>query len=257
MVSETRDRIIVVLGMHWGEMSLTAQGLSLIGVDFGEELLSPTAGDPIGFCEDEAILAINEALLSELGMTWDSLSPIHPSDWNGPQIKQLQFAAFAILREKFGKSQLCGFKDPWAARLLPFWRTIFQRLNIADSYVLTIRNPLSIATCLSSPNGLLTDPSLCRSVGFSPRKSYILWFQHMLSAFACTEGKHRVVVDYDQLLASPSAQLKRLIERLSLPSDSRVESSIEEFKNQFLKLNSRDDRFESQDYQLDTCAQGS
>lgn len=251
-----KPRVIVLLGMHRSGTSLVARALNLLGVELGEDLLPPGPDNPTGYWESQTIMDINETLLGALGMTWDSVLPIDPSEWDRPRIKELQLDALEQLRMKFADKGLWGFKDPRTARLLPFWQTIFRHLDVDDSYVLTIRNPLSIAKSLASPNRVNLYPPAYRRTGFAPEKAYVLWLEHMLSAFVYTEGKRRVVIDYDHLLASPSTQLRRIVERLSLPSKDQIDSAIAEFEGRFLDLNLRHGKFESQDLQLDSNAHG-
>ncbi len=256
MAVQDTNRVIVVLGMHRSGTSLVARALNLLGVELGEDLLPPGPDNPTGYWESQTIMDINEALLAALGMTWDSVLPIDPSEWDRPRIKELQLDALEKLRMRFAGKRLWGFKDPRTARLLPFWQTIFRHLDLDESYVLTIRNPLSVAKSLASPNRVDLYPPAYRKTGFTPEKAYVLWLEHMLSAFVYTEGKSRVVIDYDHLLAYPSTQLKRIVERLSLPSNDQIDSAIAEFESRFLDLNLRHGKFESQDLQLDSNAQG-
>jgi glycosyltransferase involved in cell wall biosynthesis len=255
MVAEKR-RLIVVLGMHRSGTSLLARALNLLGVDLGEDLLPPGPDNPTGYWESQTIMDINETVLAALGMTWDSVLPINPGDWDRPRIKELQLDALEKLRVKFADKRLWGFKDPRTARLLPFWQTIFRHLDVDESYVLTIRNPLSVAKSLASPNRVNLYPPAYRITGFTSEKAYVLWLEHMLYAFAYTEGKSRVLVDYDHLLASPSTQLRRIVEQLSLPWNEQIDSAIAEFESHFLDLNLRHGKFESQDLNLDSNAQG-
>jgi glycosyltransferase involved in cell wall biosynthesis len=255
MVAEKR-RVIVVLGMHRSGTSLLARALNLLGVDLGEDLLPPGPDNPTGYWESQTIMDINETVLATLGMTWDSVLPINSGDWDLPRIKELQLDALEKLRVKFADKRLWGFKDPRTARLLPFWQTIFRHLDVDESYVLTIRNPLSVAKSLASPNRVNIYPPAYRRTGFTSEKAYVLWLEHTLSAFVYTQGKSRVLVDYDHLLASPSAQLRRIVEQLSLPWNEQIDSAIADFESRFLDLNLRHGKFESQDLNLDSNAQG-
>ncbi len=162
--------------------------------------------------------------------------------WNVPEMQPMKREAVETVRTRFGKFPLWGFKDPRTARLLPFWQDIFKHLGIAESYVLIIRNPISVARSLKVRNQ------------FAFEKSYLLWLEHSVEAYTHTCGMPRVVVDYDALMAHPGEQLGRIAERLALPSDPAVEDSIRDYAHGFLDHGLGDSAFEPTDAYLDTHA---
>ena len=235
-------RVVVLLGMHRSGTSPIARGLKALGVELGEELLPPAPENPTGFWEDVAIQKLNDQLLTSINQVWDSMAPISRSAWSSPEVQTHMLEAVEIVRSRFGKFPLWGFKDPRTARLLPFWQALFGHLDLADSYVLIIRNPISVARSLKTRNN------------FALEKSYLLWLEHTILAYSETCGRQRVVVDYDALMAEPSAQLRRIAEKLALPLDASMEEAIKDYGDGFLQNSLRHSLFQASDVCLDAHA---
>ena len=238
----TGQRVIVLLGMHRSGTSPITRGLKALGVELGEDLLPSAPENPTGFWEDAAVYELNERLLASIGRVWHSVAPIRSEMWNVPEMQAMKRAAVETVRTRFGKFPLWGFKDPRTARLLPFWQDIFKHLGIAESYVLIIRNPISVARSLKVRNQ------------FAFEKSYLLWLEHSVEAYTHTCGMPRVVVDYDALMAHPGEQLRRIAEKLALPLDPAVEDSIRDYAHGFLDNRLRHSAFEPTDVYRDTHA---
>src|SRR5271166_241755 len=235
-------RVVVLLGMHRSGTSPITRGLKALGVELGEELLPPAPENPTGFWEDVAIQKLNDQLLTSINQVWDSMAPISRSAWSSPEVQTHMLEAVEIVRSRFGKFPLWGFKDPRTARLLPFWQALFGHLDLADSYVLIIRNPISVARSLKTRNN------------FALEKSYLLWLEHTILAYSETCGRQRVVVDYDALMAEPSAQLRRIAEKLALPLDASMEEAIKDYGDGFLQNSLRHSLFQASDVCLDAHA---
>ena len=194
-----RNKIIVVLGMHRSGTSLVTGTLQAMGVSIGEKLYPAGPDNPTGFWEDEDCLKINEELLALLGSAYDQLD----FAWEPlPQIvgmTELHKQAVEVVRQRLRENGGCwGFKDPRTCRLLSFWRGVFAECDCDLSYIITLRNPMSIVRSLERRNNLPAE------------KSYVLWLQHALPAVLQTQDAHRIVIDYDALLTNPREQLDRL-----------------------------------------------
>ena len=148
-------KIIVVLGMHRSGTSALTRGLETLGVSLGENLMPAAEGNNSkGFWEDLEIVALNDALLAEMGMNWHSLGALHTShDWAGLLAGPLAARAEKYLSEQAGCFALFGIKDPRMSRLLPFWREIFRRCSIEPMFLICNRDPLSVAKSLARRDG--------------------------------------------------------------------------------------------------------
>jgi len=234
-----KNRVIVVLGMHRGGTSLIVRGLSALGVDIGNNFYPNTTDNPKGFWEDKDIHFINEKILSLFGMTWDSMRLIAAHEWKNPALDAIRIHASELLKRRFDNSQLWGFKDPRTARLLPFWQRVFRGLKISDSYVIAVRNPISVARSLAARDM------------FAAEKSYLLWLEHLLPSIAETSSKPRVVVDYDQLMNSPIPELNRIATALKITTDDSIFRKITEFASDFVTPDLRHSQYHLHDLDHD------
>ncbi len=235
----SNQSVIAVLGMHRSGTSAVARGLLALGVVLGERLMKPSADNPRGYWEDEEIVSLNDRLLAELGMGWHSLRLIDPSQWETERVLSLKLEAVELVRARFGSYPLWGFKDPRTARLLPFWKNVFTHLGMRDSYVIVVRNPIGVARSLAARNG------------FAPEKSHLLWLEHYLSALWETQGRPWIAVDYDELIADPVAQLRRIAGKLAVPVDASVQEALRVYARDFISPELRHAVFSRDDVKLD------
>ncbi|MEX0645628.1 MAG: glycoside hydrolase family 99-like domain-containing protein, partial [Parvularculaceae bacterium] len=130
--------------------------------------------------------------------------------------------AKSVLAAKMRGASLFGFKNPRTSILMPFWRRIFEGLELDDRYVIALRNPLEVAASLKRRNS------------FATTRSLLLWTKHLLSALQHTEGKQRVVVSYEALMQEPERELGRIAEGLGLPSPKNAPEALKRFCEEFL-----------------------
>ena len=149
-----------------------------------------------GFFEDIDLNKMNIEILQEIGSDWHSLAPIGASDIETLCKKGLFLRAIELIRRKTKHADIFGFKDPRVAKLVPFWQQVFLHCGFDVSYVLAIRNPLSVARSLANRDG------------FSHEKSFLLWLGHVVTSVVHTEGYKRVLVDYDKFLCAPISTLR-------------------------------------------------
>ncbi len=205
-----KKRVVVVLGMHRSGTSAITRGLQALGVALGENLLPSQPDNPKGFWEDADINTLNIELQAALGLYWHSFGGMGRELVDRSQWEPFVDRAVNLLQEKIAGTAIYGIKDPRICRLLPFWQSIFQTIDVDACYVIVLRHPLSVAQ------------SLKRRDGFEIEKCCYLWLEHMTLALLETQGKRRVVVDYDAMLAEPQAQLLRIQAALELPGDDAI-----------------------------------
>jgi hypothetical protein len=178
--------------------------METIGADLGANLGHPVAGEnDKGFFEDLDIHRINAELLHAAGSSWDSLAPVDLDRIAPATLDVFRERATSVLLEKCW-AKIFALKDPRISRLLPFWMPVFERSGLRIVYVIAIRNPISVAR------------SLKRRDRFSLEKSCRLWLAHMAPAIRATEGRRRVLVDYDRLIDEPITELTRVSTCLGL-----------------------------------------
>ncbi len=218
-------KLIVVLGMHRSGTSALTRGLQVLGVDLGHRFVPPLEGNnPTGFWEDADINDLNIRVLRSLGSDWHNLAPFQENYLE--QLRQEGFVSDAakILGERFKSSTLYGFKDPRIPMLLPFWQEVFRGCELNVAYVLSLRNPISVAQ------------SLAKRDGFSAEKSQLLWLRSVLSSLSVTNDSDCIVVDYDLWMKSTGAEINRVAKALNLVVDqSELDIYIDDFLDQSLR----------------------
>ena len=145
-----KKRIIVIVGMHRSGTSSITRGLQVIGVELGNNLMPPSEDNLKGYFEDVDFNQFNIEIFNHLGHDWQSLFPISESELGLAEFRE---SAKQLIRQKTHHSLHFGLKDPRAARLLPFWHSVFTELDLKISYILSIRNPMSILESLRKRAG--------------------------------------------------------------------------------------------------------
>lgn len=234
-----RKELIVVLGMHRSGTSAVARGLQVFGVALGKRLSPAMADNEKGFWEDRDITALNIDMLRAIDSDWHHVAAIDQDDVETLEAAGYRSRALELLSQKVDTHELFGVKDPRMAKLLPFWKPVLEELGCGVSYVLAIRNPLSVQRSLSKRNDL--DPTL----------SCLLWLGHVLESLRLTAGERRALVDYDLLLADPERQLVQLAGQLGLRLD---EQAMAEYLSDFLDAGLRHSQFDAVELHSDrTC----
>jgi hypothetical protein len=227
-----RDKLIVVLGMHRSGTSAMTRALVALGAQLGSRLLGPIPGNnDKGFFEDVDVLQINIELLAAAGADWHTVGSIDLTRVDPFALVRLQQHAVKKLREKCSGG-IFALKDPRICRLLPFWQPAFEAAGLDVRYVISVRNPISVAQSLNKRDR------------FSEVKSYLLWLMHVVPALVHTRNNARVLVDYDRLLDDPATQLRRMASQLRLSID---DEQVEAFHKEFVEENLRHTRFDAQD----------
>jgi hypothetical protein len=215
--------------MHRSGTSALTRALPVVGVELGDRLRPAFAGNnDTGFWEDLDINAVNIEILGALGGDWDTPGPSSAAWLERQELAPLREHAAQLLSSKAASGELFGIKDPRLARLLAFWRPIFQQLELRAFYLLAVRNPMSVARSLAARDG------------FTEAKSYDLWMEHTLGALAGTRDEARLCVDYDELMLDPARQVRRISRFLARPVD---ESACQEYVARFLDPQLRHTRF--------------
>jgi glycosyltransferase involved in cell wall biosynthesis len=216
-------RVIIVLGMHRGGTSAIARSLQVLGVGLGDNLYPPADDNPTGFWEDRDCIAINEELLGYVGSEYDRLGLAWNFNVTDPLISHLYHTAIQFVSKSIVKTQgVWGLKDPRMSRLLGFWKEVFKACDCNVSYVISVRDPVSVAESLEKRNHIASV------------KSHFLWLQHMVPAILGSADGERVVISYDSLLNAPRDQLVRIADCLKLPFNENNNALLKDFSEKFL-----------------------
>lgn len=237
--AETNKKIIIVLGMHRSGTSAIARGLQVMGVELGDRLMPPNQEvNAKGFWEDIDLNALNIEMLHALESEWNYLTPLDSANVETLHNKGYFLRAVELIQQKIGNAPVFGLKDPRTAKLLPFWKEVFNYCRFDMCYVLALRHPLSVVRSLEKRDSL------------DRVASYVLWLEHVLFSLEHTVGCKRVIVDYDLLMQSAERELERIANRFDLPIDP---ISLQSYEVEFLEDTLRHSVHDLNDLLLDSA----
>jgi hypothetical protein len=198
---------VAIVGMHRSGTSLLTQLLQRSGLYLGskDRLFGPNAGNPDGYWEHTGFHRLNEAVLTDLGGSWEAPPPV-PERWEGdPRLAGHAAEARRLLGEFSGREPW-GWKDPRTSLTLSLWLELIPDLKV----VVCIRNPLEVACSLRR-----------RDPFFSYSKAIRLWRLYNDGALQTTAAQ-RIVVSYERLLRGSEAELARVLRFVGIAADARV-----------------------------------
>ncbi len=184
--------------------------LCMAGADAPRHLMSANESHETGYWEPLPFYTLNEELLAELGMAWDTTLSVPSDAFRSLKVEQLRVRFAGLLHAEYGDASLLCVKDPRGSRLLPLWLPVLEAQGINTLFVIGVRNPLEVADSLKQRDG------------FHWSKSLMLWLRYTLEAEQHTRGQRRVFVTYDQVLDDWRAALHRIGERLGIAWPRRM-----------------------------------
>jgi len=196
---------VVVLGMHRSGTSALTRALSLAGYALPLRLLPAAKDNADGYWEPSAMVALNDRLLAALGQDWTGVAPLSLSELDGDTLASMRAKAADVLRHDYGDAEHFIVKDPRLARTMPFWEPVFRAVGAKPHFVYLVRNPLEVAH------------SLARRDDLEQTQSLLLWVGNALAALNATKHSPVAFVDFDRLLAQPSASVDDVFRRLGSP----------------------------------------
>ena len=163
-----------------------------------------TTDNPLGYWESTRIHELHEQFLDSMGSYWHDWRSIDPDQLRNSNARQFKDKLKDIIAAEYGDAPLIFIKDPRICRLLPFWLSALQELDIDPLAILPLRNPLEVAL------------SLHQRDNFSSSKSYLLWLRHVLEAEYFSRQLPRMFVQYDKLLSNWRAHLFPRIAKIGI-----------------------------------------
>jgi hypothetical protein len=193
--------------MHRSGTSLLARVLAGLGAHLPDERVGPGPGNPFGHWEPARLVALNDAILDELGRGPRDPRPL-PRGWRDPpRAEGFARRIAARVAEEYGDAPLLLIKDPRLCRLLPLYAEAFARLRIGARVVLCLRHPAEVTRSLAARDG--TDVV----------NAGLLWARHVIEAEAHSRELPRVWISYDRLLGDPGGAATVIAEVLGWPPD--------------------------------------
>ncbi len=237
MSTTDKNTAVFVIGAGRSGTSTITRALMALGVELGDHFKKASKKNPKGFFEDADLLAISKSARRVLGLRADSVRLLETDAFDDPKLKPLQDQAIEVIERRFSQHPIWGFKYGRTLRILPFWDRILEATHTRPAFVVALRHPLSVARSrakIDPRRGLQAASDLEWLVSLVP---YLRRVAH-----------HRwVVVDYDDLMDTPTQELSRVAQELALPEATASEAHIEKFVADFLDPGLRHTRFNDQD----------
>lgn len=226
--------------MHRSGTSLAAAMLCTAGATPPIRLMPADVNNELGYWEPWPLAQLNEELLADLGLSWDSTLPFPVGVLRSPTAQSYIPRFAQLFATEYGDSPLFCVKDPRNSRLLPVLLPALSAEAIEPKYVIVARNPLEVAQ------------SLRQRDGFHWSKSLMLWMRYTLEAEEHTRGQRRVFVTYDQLMGDWRTVLERVGSQLNigwprrladidLDFEAIIADRLRHHKTAFRTLNARKD----------------
>ena len=219
-------RVIVVVGAGRSGTSALTRGIGALGVELGDKLRSASGKNPRGFYEDRDLTRINHALRDIFGCRRSAagVAPIPPARFDERAVQDLAGEAAALIQHRFGAFSLWGFKAGGVLNFLPFWQGVFAKAGFRPSYVLALRNPVSVARSRARLDRWRGNQQNCD----------LEFLTRVVPYFRRAAQHPTSVVDYDCLMADAKGELLRVADDLELPVTEATSRSLETYANAFL-----------------------
>lgn len=216
---DTRQAVLV-LGMHRSGTSALTRTLSMLGCDLPKHLMPATEANQSGYWESSPISKLNNDILISTGNDWRDWDGINPAVFHTSTYNQFLEQACQLISTEYGNSRLFALKDPRLCLLMPFWRQVFEEMEIQPVVIHTLRNPIEVTSSLQKRDKLSTPHSL------------FLWLRHILDAEQGSRGLTRFFTSYDDLLCTSEQFIQRSQEVLNLNwprNTAQVQAEIDNF----------------------------
>ena len=202
--------------MHRSGTSATAGLLVNLGLTGPrpDDIFPASSSNERGYWESVSLLRCNERLLKAVGYGRYSPPPVTLRWDDVAGYEDIRRAALRWFATNYAGRPMVA-KDPRFCLTLPFWRDVLPAPMAA---IFVLRHPLSVARSMQARDN------------FPITKCLAIWDRYIRSASLVLEGLPTLVVEYDSMMADPSAtneEISRFLEHVGVPlapasSDSAV-----------------------------------
>ncbi|MFZ4115574.1 MAG: sulfotransferase family protein [Chthoniobacterales bacterium] len=205
---ENHKRVILVLGVPRSGTSALTKGLETMGICLGNSFIPANSYNPKGDYEDVDIQEFNTTLLYALEGRRRLVLALTEEEVTLLCQQNFLTTASELLLKKTSSSNVFGIKDPRFSLFLPFWKKVFTACGLQASFVISLRDPWSVAASTTNRHKLFRTEHL--------EKLFWNWISYLISCLEQTQGYNRILVDYNELLKHPEYQMQRIAEAFEL-----------------------------------------
>jgi hypothetical protein len=194
--------------MHRSGTSAFARSVSFCGYALPKDIMPAQPDNPKGFWEPLGIARLNDAVLADLGLSWDRPGPLLSPRLDLADSYQATTRltvtkwverAVAALQASFGDAPAIVLKDPRISLLLPLWMHALEDARYAARCFLVYRNPLEVAASLNKRNAV------------PPRRGMQLWLHYNLCCLRDLGTTELKAVSFHALLKDPGTVTTKAI----------------------------------------------
>lgn len=201
---------VLVLGMHRSGTSLIAEILGALGLYLGRpaELIGISPFNERGHFELLPAVEFDNDVLEQAGGTWDRPPAMG-------RVEALVGKVQPPIDRWFGSAPAWAFKDPRLCLTLPVWLHALSGSEVRVVHVL--RDPHAVADSLVLRNADAEPPASHFKKGqmkLADGLGLCTEYNRRATVYVEASGLRRLVVRYDDVLASPVVEVRRLAEFL-------------------------------------------
>ncbi|NWH08301.1 MAG: glycoside hydrolase family 99-like domain-containing protein [Alphaproteobacteria bacterium] len=142
-----------------------------------------------GYFESEPLVRVHDALLEQLGRTWQSVQPLDEARLHTPLADDYGRRIEDVLGAEYARGDAAWvIKDPRLCTLFPLWRDVLARMDVAPRILIPFRPVADVAASLAHRDGI------------SFAHGMMLWMRHVLDAEKHTRGVPRLFVPVAALI---------------------------------------------------------
>ncbi|MDY6937654.1 MAG: glycosyltransferase [Cyanobacteriota bacterium] len=215
------SNVLIVTGMHRSGTSLTASFVRSLGIDVGENLLSPDAYNPKGYFEDVDFVQLQRSMLQAC-CDRDKEGWI---DWGWTQSETLDRSVLSnyilpaqdLIDRRVRdclESAVWGWKDPRTTLLLDFWHDLLPEAR----YLLVYRFPWDVVDSIGRLN----------SVAFHDRSDWAIkvwqFYNRHLLEFYHKNPDRCILMSIERCIREPKRLVRLLEDKFNLKSPANRNS---------------------------------
>ena len=201
---------LIILGMHRSGTSLTSNIVSSLGYDLGETLLGMDVSNVDGHFEDEALVDLNDSVLSDLGYDWKC----PPSYEFVTSVREEFVARYAdYVGQRNNNNNSWAVKDP---RLSLTIQLMLPHLG-SPRFIVCYRSVESVARSLNKRDGLSFDNATTLHCTYN---------QHIESFFLENPSLDKLVIQYEDLVGQPDLSIRKIMGFLGVRESKKLIKSL-------------------------------
>jgi len=206
---------ILIAGYYRSGTSALAGALQRLGVSLHNDA-EANEHNPLGFYEIPELIEWDVNVFAHLGVEWTDVRGLPEGWWERADMARYLSRLDEILRRRFSGDALWGLKHPHLCRLFPLYERAVSQAGHKPHVIHICRAPWTVAASQHRKNGLARAHAL------------LLWLTYLVSAERHARHLPRSWLTYQDLLANPAEQIRRIEKDLGLELGNRVPGGLAE-----------------------------